>query len=248
MTPTRRGVRAQRRIDDPPSMAALAAEALRERILSGELGPGERIVENRVAEELGLSRPPLREALTVLQQEGLVELLPRRGAVVATLTLHDVFEIMTLRSALEREAVRLGVPVTDPSRLAGLERALLTMEENAADGREDEAAADSHRFHAALVALAGHGRIDTAYRSLGHQLRLYLGLNRQARSSGETLTARADRHRALYDAAREGRVDDLLAALADPAQLTFVLEHGEELPGASDVSLAWLAEMRTTGH
>ena len=63
-------------IGDPPSLAALAANVLRELIITGELGPGERLIEARLTEQLGVSRPPLREAFAVLAQERLVELEP----------------------------------------------------------------------------------------------------------------------------------------------------------------------------
>ena len=245
MTSTpQRGVRAQRRITDPPSMAVLATDTVRELILSGELAPGDRIVEQRLADELGVSRPPLREALTALRQEGLVELLPRRGAVVRALTLHDVFEIVTMRTALEQLVVQLGVPVRDPARLAALEDAVRVMEEHAGAGSESEAVSDSHRFHLALVGLAGHHRLEESYRALGNQLRLYLDLNRRARAATESLVERAARHRHLVDLVAAGDPAAVLAALDDPAQLTYVVEHGERLGGATPEALAWLDGLR----
>ena len=100
-----------RRISAPPSLSALAAEALREMVLSGDLQPGDRVIENRLTEELGISRPPLREAMRVLEQEGLIVQTPRKGAVVAPVTPHDIYEIVSLREEIEQIAVRLGVPV-----------------------------------------------------------------------------------------------------------------------------------------
>ena len=67
---------------DAPSLVHLAADAIRKMVLSGELAPGERLIEERLTEELGISRPPLREALRLLQQDGLIETRPRRGSVV----------------------------------------------------------------------------------------------------------------------------------------------------------------------
>ena len=85
---------------DAPSLVLLAAEAIRKMILSGALAPGDRLIEERLTEELGISRPPLREALRLLQHEGLIETRPRRGSTVTILTDQDVYEILTLRSAL----------------------------------------------------------------------------------------------------------------------------------------------------
>ena len=83
---------------------------LREAIFSGDLAPGERLVERKLAERLGTSHIPVREALTRLTQEGLVERLPHRGARVAALTSRDIAEISRLRTppelfALDRERV-----------------------------------------------------------------------------------------------------------------------------------------------
>jgi DNA-binding GntR family transcriptional regulator len=95
----------------PASLVDLAADALRDRILSGALKPGGRLLEEQLAAELGISRPPLREALRLLQSEGLVQSLPRRGTIVAPLGEKDAWEIATLRSALERTAMEMALPI-----------------------------------------------------------------------------------------------------------------------------------------
>jgi len=142
--PNARGEVRGRRIEHPPSMVQLATEALRHMILGGELLPGDRIIENRLTVELGVSRPPLREALRLLEQQGLVEQVPRRGAFVRNLTLHDVYEIFTLRRELERLAVDLGMPVRDPLALRRCENALAAMQQAAEAG--DQAVVTEHAF------------------------------------------------------------------------------------------------------
>src|SRR5699024_2433231 len=99
-----------------PSLVTLARDAIRAEILSGRLEPGARLVEERLKERFGVSRPPLREALRMLENDGLITIRPRRGAVVATMDEQDVYEVMTLRSGLERMAIEQGVPVCDASR------------------------------------------------------------------------------------------------------------------------------------
>jgi len=106
-----------RRIQQP-SLVRMAAETIREMVLSGELRPGDRLVEERLTEELGISRPPLREALRLLEQEGLLLSMPRRGVIVTPLSAQDVYEIFTLRTTYERMAIELGVPCKDPELLA----------------------------------------------------------------------------------------------------------------------------------
>ena len=82
-----------------PSLAMQARQALERTILAGDYLPGERLVEERLCAELGISRPPLREALKELAHTGLVEHIPRKGVRIMSITQHDVFEIATLETA-----------------------------------------------------------------------------------------------------------------------------------------------------
>jgi DNA-binding GntR family transcriptional regulator len=84
------------------SLVELATRRLRGEILSGRLLPGERLVEEQLTRRFGISRAPLREALRLLGQQGLVEHLPRRGVRVAELSARDIDELFGLRDALER--------------------------------------------------------------------------------------------------------------------------------------------------
>jgi DNA-binding GntR family transcriptional regulator len=81
-------------------------ERLRALILTGEYGPDERLIEEQLAERLGVSRTPVRQALTMLEAEGLVEITPNRGATVCSFTIEDVWDIYDLRAVLEGHAAR----------------------------------------------------------------------------------------------------------------------------------------------
>src|SRR5690242_11607138 len=94
-----------------PSLVELATDRLRHEILSGALPPGSRLVEEQVRVRLGISRAPLREALRHLDEQGLVEHLPRRGVRVASLSDRDVEELFDVRDVLERHAVTLALPL-----------------------------------------------------------------------------------------------------------------------------------------
>src|SRR6266550_2914870 len=85
------------------------SDILREAIWTGVLRPGQRLSENWLAGEIGVSRPPLREAIRVLEQEGLVVSIPRRGSFVRTLAGQDISEIYTVRCALEGMAAELAM-------------------------------------------------------------------------------------------------------------------------------------------
>lgn len=206
-----------------PSLVQLAAESIRKMILSGHLAPGERLIEERLTEELGISRPPLREALRMLQQEGLIETRPRRGATVAMLTDEDEFEILTLRSALERLAIELGVPVRSPERLAACREALQRMEDCAR--REDRGALveNAYAFHASIVALAGHRRLNDSYASVQQQQLLCMARNLHARErEHEDLVTHVARHRKLLDLIEAGDPHAVLAELAVHGERSFL--------------------------
>jgi len=98
----------------------VVVDVLRQAVLAGMFKAGEVLRQDRLARTFGVSRMPIREALRQLEVEGLVNHLPRRGSVVATLTAHDVAEIFELRALLEGHAMRLAVPRLDPARLQRL--------------------------------------------------------------------------------------------------------------------------------
>jgi DNA-binding GntR family transcriptional regulator len=222
-----------------PGVTARVATAVRRMITSGVLAPGNHVIESRLAAELGVSRSPLREALRVLEEEGLLRSVPHHGVTVTELGAQDIYEIYTLRRTLEEMAVRIGVPVTVPERLDRLERAFTRMLENAHRGDDASAAEDSHRFHLALIGLAGHARLEHAYRSLALQLTMHL--NRKARAANETLVERAERHRVILDLVRAGDAEAVVAELADGASVTLVRRLGR--PSAlSPEAERWYAE------
>jgi DNA-binding GntR family transcriptional regulator len=109
------------------ALADAATYRLREAILDGRLPGGERIVERDVSEAFGLSRGPIRDALRRLETEGLVELLPRRGARVATLSHHDAQEVIALRTAVEPVAVAFSLTRHRAELLADLHAILSRM-------------------------------------------------------------------------------------------------------------------------
>lgn len=231
------------RIVGPPSMSQLAADAVRKLILSGRLQPGDRVVENQLTHQLGVSRPPLREALRVLEQEGLLVQQPRRGAIVVPITLHDVYEIFTLRDQLERMAVELGVPVRVPARLERCRTALRELEEAARAGDAATVTDRAFDFHLAVVGLAGHRRLEDAYRSLSLQMRLCMAMNQRARVSDEGLWGNVERHRAILETLERGDRQEVVELLADHGQHTFILELGPSLDGRSAEAEAWLDQL-----
>lgn len=242
MLASKRGRRVATRIDGPSSAVALAADALRDRILNGRLPQGGHISEQALADELGVGRATLREALRDLGHDGLVTHLPGVGTRVVVLTLQDAYEIVSLREHLEDLAIDLGVPAPD-HRVNALFAAVERLEESAAAGDEDRAVPDSLAFHRAFIELAGHARLASAFRTIHLPLGLLMQLNRRAQASEETLAERAARHRRLADLVQEGDPAVVRAELRAHRTTQFL---AEALPddGASEAALAWAATTR----
>ncbi|WP_406676475.1 GntR family transcriptional regulator [Moorella sp. ACPs] len=105
-----------------------AYNALREAILTGRLEPGTRLVERKIAKQLGVSRTPVREAIRKLELEGLVEHLPRRGVVVARMSTREAWEVYSIRAVLEGLAARLAAEHINPIQLKRLNELVNAME------------------------------------------------------------------------------------------------------------------------
>ena len=101
---------------------------MRALILTGEYGPEERLIEEQLAERLGVSRTPIRQALTMLEAEGLVEITPNRGATVCSFSVEDVWDIYDLRAVLEGHAARRAAGRIREEELARLRELTLDME------------------------------------------------------------------------------------------------------------------------
>jgi len=126
---------------------------IRDRIVSGSLAPGQRIVERELAAELGVSRIPIREAFRMLETEGFVSVVPRRGVVVRRLSRHDVEELFDVREALEVLAVRRATERASDAELTHLSR-IVDSGAKATTRDSGEAAASRETFHDEIIRLA----------------------------------------------------------------------------------------------
>jgi DNA-binding GntR family transcriptional regulator len=134
------------------------AERIRAAILSGQFRPGDRLIEDRLAEEFAVSRNPIREAIRTLASEGLIEVTARRGAVVASLSPQEAEELLEVRATLEGANARLAARRRDPTVLAQLEAILLRGTDTIAAGRVADLPQLNDAFHAGL-ARASHNRV-----------------------------------------------------------------------------------------
>lgn len=219
--------------DDGPLQVPTLVEAvvgqLRRLIVSGELKPGERLVEERLTARFGVSRPPMREALRVLERDGIVEGRQRRGFVVASMTAEDVREIYSLRFALERMAVELGVPVAQQEALEPLRRAVDDIRKAVRRGQQNEVVSANRAFHTALIALPGHRRLMATWDSLQLQMSMCMAFNLRLRQrlqhdAGESLR----RHEVLLSLIEAGDPRAVVRELEHHGDRSF-LDHVDEL-------------------
>jgi DNA-binding GntR family transcriptional regulator len=196
------------------SLVELTVSRLRHEILSGSTDPGERLVEEQLTRRLGISRAPLREALRLLAEQGLVEHVPRRGSRVATLSAQDVQELYAVRDVLERHVVSAALPVA-PAGLAELRAALATMTVAATAGDRLEVANAHRSFHVALVALAGNRQLSLVYDQVLVKIQLYMAINlrREVEVTADPMDG-VHRHERLLAAVESGTPDAVLAELA----------------------------------
>lgn len=150
---------------DHRSLKELAAERIRAAILTGELKPGARLVETRLAADLGVSRGPVREALIELERERLVHLMPRRGAIVTTLDPMQAWEIYVLRGHLEGLAVRLARAHMQPADVEFLRRVVDQMRGLGVNDWPQALRLDLD-FHRRVLECSRHGALIQMYGSM----------------------------------------------------------------------------------
>jgi DNA-binding GntR family transcriptional regulator len=184
---------------------------LRAAILDGTVPPGGQLREAHIAADLGISRSPLREALTRLEEEGLIVKIPFRGAFVVEVSARDVAEIASVRLLVEPYAAELSA---EALRGAGRPELLRAIEElDRATGKNDiPASIDAHlRFHRLFYDLSGHGVLQSLWNGWESKLRLYLTVDHRTYSDPHDIAAE---HERLVETALEGDIDGFRQELA----------------------------------
>lgn len=205
------------------TMAVAAADELRRRILEGEFPGGYQLRQDALANDLGVSRIPIREALVQLESEGLVKIVAHRGAVVSELSVDEIEELFALRALLEPRLLRLSVPHLTAEDFAALDRIL-------ADYDAEMDSRDASRWgelntalHMRLYERAGQPRTASIVASL------LQGTDRYTRMQLAFTDGRPraqDDHTKLVALCREGQIDAAAALLA-----THIEDAGAALVG-----------------
>lgn len=210
-------------LESPRSLAEDAADRIRESILSGSFRPGEHLVEARIAQQLNVSRGPVREAFKLLRSEGLVEEEPRRGTFVVRLEADDVREIYQLRAAIEGQAARLLAETHPPEALDELRRLLTNIEDAIRAGDVRAVSRSDLEFHGAVCWLSGNGRLHEVFTRYVPILGALLRLDERLYGSFDPI---ADQHPALLRTIEAGDGDGAAAAFRQHAE-----EAGELIVG-----------------
>ncbi|MDI6823985.1 MAG: GntR family transcriptional regulator [Bacillota bacterium] len=178
-----------------------AYQVLREAIVSGHLTPGERLVEARLAQEMGISRNPVREALRRLEHEGLARRHPRGGMAVAEIDLRDVAEVYAVRSVLEGLAARLAAGRLRAEHRERLVRSIQEGEEARRSNELDRLVASSSVFHSTVLEAAGNARLTSLLQVLDHHISRFRRISLQAEGSPAEVL---EEHRHILDALERG--------------------------------------------
>ncbi len=158
---------------DESSIADKVFEQLKSAILSGQLKPGERLIERQLCDELEISRTPVREAIQKLKSQGLAVQIPRRGAVVSAATSKEVIDVFNIREVLEGLAGRLAAENADKRQTNELSRIVDDMS-ICLDNKEEERLEDLHiKFHETIYNTAGNEKLYLILVNLQEYIKAY---------------------------------------------------------------------------
>lgn len=192
-----------------PTAQESVLAALRADIVGGVLRPGEQVVQEALAERYGVSRVPLREALKILEGEGLVTYHPHRGYFVADLSLADLLEVYRIREVLEAEALQAAVARMNPELVAGIATLAVAVEEAMAAGDVLAITEANRRFHFAIFEASGMPRLVRLLRQLWDATDVYRSVY-FTEPANRAVVARE--HAGILEALRSGDARALVAA------------------------------------
>ena len=171
--------------------------SLRESIVRGDLNPGQKITEPELADKLGISRTPIREAFRQLESEGLLTVMPRRGAVVSSVTRKEIEDFYELKSLLEGYASRKAAAKITEKDIARLNRINDQLEALARKGDVEAFFKKNSEFHYAFISLCGNEKLLDIWNSL---VRRFVRFRIQALAVPGRLMNSVDYHRKIIDA------------------------------------------------
>jgi DNA-binding GntR family transcriptional regulator len=197
-------------VSTPTTAQQHAVQSLRQLIVSGALGPGQRVNQEDVARQVGLSVAPVREALRTLEQEGQLKYLPRRGYFVTELRIDDLQEIYELRRILEERAARHALPTLDDDALQRLGQAARDCVDAAEAGDVAAELAANRRFHFAMLEAPDQPHAMRVIRLLWDSTEAYRAMYY---NSPEERRESVNAHDRILEAIRDRDADRLISEL-----------------------------------
>lgn len=160
-------------LDSFKPLRELVLDAIREAIINGSLKPRERLMEIQLAEELGVSRTPIREALRKLELEGFIVMLPRKGAYVADVSFKDIADVFEIRAALESLAAGLAAERITDEELEEMERHLVEKADAIARHDMTQLVEVDTKFHELVYRASRNDRLSLIINNLREQIQRY---------------------------------------------------------------------------
>ncbi|WP_339949214.1 GntR family transcriptional regulator [uncultured Albimonas sp.] len=216
---------------EPDDLVTRIADQVVRAIGDGRLRPGEKVAEAKLARELGTSRAPAREALRLLESQGLIVSHPRRGFFVHAYDSKEMHDIYDLREVLEIHASRMALKRITEADLARLEAQVETLHRLGRAGAAQEQVAEDYRFHRMLCELGDNGQILRIFDQLATQLRAGIAIVGRLYDDPERIAAS---HDPLMEAIRARDADRLEAQLRE--HLADAREHVVALYLAASVA------------
>lgn len=197
---------------------------LRDAILTGKLVPGERLMENQLADKLGVSRTPVREALRMLELENLVELVPRKGAQVLDMSEKDIVNILEVRSALEGLATSLACKKMSKEAVMQLKALEANFERAVSENDIERFVELDEEFHDMIFAATENDKLVQMFQNLRIQLYRYRMAQAKEDTSMSTIVAH---HRSIIRAIENNDFEEgaMLAQGHIKYQTEFILKN-----------------------
>lgn len=200
------------KLDNYQPLREVVCETLREAIRTGALKPGERLMEIQLAEELGVSRTPVREAIRKLELEGYVIMMPRRGTYVASLSIRDVNEVFEIRTSLDSLASGLAAERITEEELERLKKLLALIGEYIEQNDMDKIVETDTEFHDLLYQASRNTRLVGIIFNLREQLTRFRSTSM---SYPGRLKETLEEHSRIVDAIADGDVERAQKAAED---------------------------------
>lgn len=173
-------------IPKPKQVVSSIYEQLLKAIMAGTLKEGGRIVESELSKVLGISRSPIREALRMLELDGLIELIPNRGVIVSVITSKKAYEVLEVKAMVEGFAAFRGAEIFTQKQIAALESVLDDMQ-NQINSKESEGVLEANlKFHLKIVQSIGNEKLYNYYHGVHQNLRRFYRIGLLSRPSWKT--------------------------------------------------------------